>query len=241
MTTVKERPILFSGPMIRAILEGRKTHTRRIVKPQPPEGESITCEFYHPLRIDRKGIEYPGEMQFGAWSEGWDAKYPYGQPGDRLWVRENGWQRPNDISQRLMREGADTWAPYYYDADLSPADHEQFKLWRFKRRPSIHMPRWASRITLDIAGVRVERLQDISEADAIAEGVDQFKDGDVYYPPGNGDLCVQFPITAYRCLWEYINGPGSWDANPWVWVIEFKPINPAQGDAQQAKETETSK
>jgi len=122
----------------------------------------------------------------------------------------------------MMREGADTWARYYFDADgLDEYDHEQFKVWGFKRRPSIFMPRWASRITLEITGVRVERLNEISREDAKAEGL--------WPSPGNGlEMVNGGPYgnaqLAFRALWESINGPGSWDANPWVWVVEFRRV-----------------
>lgn len=193
---MKERPILFSAPMVRAILDGRKTQTRRVVK------HHSTC--------------VPGHQ---AWEM---TRCQYGQLGDRLWVRENGWERP-ERTPKMMREGADTWPKFAYDAEgWSEQDHADFKAWGFKRRPSIHMPKWASRITLEVVGVRVERLQDISEEDAKAEGVIE----------GTGDFIGCFSCgsalsgtTARECysrLWEIINGPGSWDANPWVWVIEFR-------------------
>ncbi len=150
----------------------------------------------------------------GKWNQ---RPLPYGLPGDRLWVRENGWERP-ERTAKMMREGADTWKPYYFDADgLSWQDLEDFKAWRFKRRPSIHMPRWASRITLEIIGVRAERLQDISEADALAEGITLHPDH--HNKPRDN---IYGPVQTYRDLWESINGPGSWEANPWVWVVEFK-------------------
>lgn len=203
---MKERPILFGAPMVRAILEGRKTQTRRIAKPRR-----------HPSLLD------------GSWSDGYVRdpgnrewlmiECPYGQPGDRLWVRENGWERP-ERTPRMMREGADTWAPYYYDADrLTQQDREDFKAWGFKRRPSIHMPRWASRILLEVVAVRVERMQDISEADAEAEGIDYLR----HHPDADETLSAK---QLFECLWCGINGPASWDANPWVWCISFRRINP---------------
>ena len=112
----------------------------------------------------------------------------------------------------MMREGADTWLPYYFDADgLSEQDSADFKVWEFKRRPSIHMPRWASRILLEVVSVRVERLQDISRGDAMAEGCP-------FPNMAQGDD----PRQWYAELWEQINGPGEWTANPWVWVVEFR-------------------
>ncbi|MBU9579574.1 hypothetical protein KTE26_14160 [Ralstonia mannitolilytica] len=189
----KERPILFSGAMVRAILDGRKTQTRRVAKLTfwPRESDVLLC--------------------------------PFGRPGDRLWVRENGWERP-ERTPKMMRDGADTWAPYYFDADgYSEQDKADFKAWGFKRRPSIHMPRTASRITLEITAVRVERLNDCSEEDARAEGI---TDGGCTQC-GNPEPCgCQNPShdarESYVHLWEQINGAGSWHANPWVWVVEFK-------------------
>lgn len=193
----KERPILFSGEMVRAILDGRKTQTRRIVKPQPPSHvREIRVGMFEPVVI-RKGMEEPGTPVFGFADEerGWKCKY--GKPGDRLWVRETWFcitGEPGPISCN-------------YKADFG--EHRFAGFWK----PSIHMPRWASRITLEITGVRVERLNDISEEDAIAEGCQ----------------CSGVPSSltnrgAYAKLWESINGKGSWSLNPWVWVVEFKRV-----------------
>lgn len=189
-----ERPILFSGPMVRAILDGRKTQTRRIVKPQP-HGDCAAIEvgLYHPVVIDRHGDEQPGAEIFGAYSlDGeWGVKCPYGMPADRVWVRE-------------------TWIPsdmggFHYRA----TDEVLPCIWR----PSIHMPRKASRLTLEITAVRVERLQDISEADARAEGLALA--GAIL--PGRAAGC-------FSRLWDGINGKRApWSSNPWVWVIDFTP------------------
>lgn len=217
---MKERPILFSAPMIRAILDGRKTITRRVVKPQPrftdPQHQSVD-----PPNDGNEWTWWAGNVTQGIYHE---ARCPYGKPGDRLWVRESGWERPHRTF-KMLRDGADTWERYYYDADgyKNEGDKEQFKQWGFKRRPSIHMPRWASRIDLEITGIRVERLQDISEADAAAEGVTR-EDSDVgriYWHDSRSDWSKD-PRHAYEQLWQSINGPQSWEANPWVWVIEFK-------------------
>jgi hypothetical protein len=192
---MKERPILFSAPMVRALLDGSKTQTRRVVNHR------------HLAQID---------LQRGGCTANWSKPMPYGQPGDRLWVRENGWERP-ERTPKMMREGADTWEPYYFDADgLTDQDSEDFKAWGFKRRPSIHMPRTASRINLEITRVRVERLQDISERDAMAEGVKN----SLHLPGG------RFARENFEHLWWSINGEGSWEANPWVWVVEFKRVTP---------------
>lgn len=205
------RPILFSGPMVRALLDGTKTQTRRAVKIQPNASLVSAAEII--------------DASVWCWLSGYDGsiagkilghgRCPYGHPGDRLWVRETGWERPSR-SARDMREGADTWEPYYYDADgLSENDVADFRQWGFKRRPSIHMPRWASRITLEITGIRVERLQSISEDDVIEEGI-----------TGNAYMTQAARINAYRELWERINGAESWAANPWVWIISFKRTEP---------------
>jgi hypothetical protein len=182
--------------MVRALLAGRKTQTRRIVKPQP-----ITL-----------GDAYSrSHSDDGAWlGEGCGngrIPCPYGQPGDRLWVREAWCKFPED-----SRDG--NGAQTYYRADPSNTTAEASRVMNrngVKWRPSIHMPRSLSRITLEITDVRVERLQDISEADAEAEG---FELGS---PP-----CIYNPTGWYRSLWEEINGAGSWGANPWVWAVSFK-------------------
>jgi len=223
---MKERPILFSAPMVRALLAGTKTQTRRVLKVQPVD--------VLPMEGDKAGIQWVGLMERDP-AKGLIFHCRLGQPGDRLWVRENGWERP-ERSPRDMREGADTWPPYEYDAaPVSTLSVEDLKAWKWKRRPSIHMPRWASRITLEVVAVRVERLQDISEADAQAEGVErigaQFADfqnsGPNFYTVDlGGGFSFNQPTAkeCYAALWDQINGPGSWEANPWVWVVESKRI-----------------
>lgn len=210
---MKERGILFNAPMVRATREGRKTQTRLVVK--LPHENSLGC--WEPTTIGgpdggrcRNGDTIP--LQGAIWHTrtGDMLACQYGQPGDRLWGRESGWERP-ERTLKMMRDGADMWEPYYFDADgYTDLEHDQFKEWGFKRRPSIHMPRWASRILLEIVSVRVERLNDISEADARAEGV-----------PAHDTA-----RAAYANLWNDINGAGSWDANPWVWVIDFELVKP---------------
>lgn len=202
---MKERPILFSATMVRAILAGTKTQTRRVVKSK------------HVPWLDLPWLEN-SVFNFldGKWNQ---RQLPYGQPGDRLWVRESfrlvrtvlggadGCKIPPskflDSTRRFEADGAVS----YPDARMRVFG---------KLRPGIHMPRWASRITLEVTGVRVERLQGISEADARAEG----------YPGGPDDLgAIERPLLWYRELWESINGHGSWDENPWVWVVEFKRVD----------------
>ena len=207
---MKEKPILFSEPMVRAILDGRKTQTRRVVKGNPvnlirfigsddlPTGEFGLCQNYE--NVIEKHI-----------------KSPYGNPRDRIWVRE-GFSGPYYQSKTPPREWSDC-DPIWYWADGNPENGD----WT-KPKPSIHMPRWASRIDLEITGVRVERLQDVSKQDSFSEGIQSLSDGD-YYEFGIRGLCsAQHPIRAYQLLWESINGSGSWDKNPWIWVIEFKRV-----------------
>lgn len=210
--SVRTRPVLFSGPMVRAILDGRKTQTRRAVKPQPPaDAEKVGANSY-------EGPEGPAWFWWKGEGEGlkfWppttrdgvkSIHCPYGQAGDRLWVRETwqsvspgplrdwpgiGDQRPRKVSH-LNRSCVTI---YRADGEM-PGDER----WQ----PSIHMPREASRLLLDVVNVRVERLHDISEADAIAEGCDS--------------------ADGFRELWRSINGDGAWDANPWVWVVVFRQV-----------------
>jgi hypothetical protein len=229
---MKERPILFNGSMVRALLDGSKTQTRRVVKPQPADI-----------------IAQPGEGKAPAWAivnrppstgvcvnvhgnEDW-LRSPYGQPGDRLWVRET-WQGPlfgNDDMQAYQDDPESFNQPRYcqYAADGGPApefmtmDDELVCRWR----PSIHVPRWASRILLEIVSVRVERLQDISEADARAEGITDGGCVNCGEPePCGCPNASPDARDAYVRLWESINGAGSWDTNPWVWVVEFKRVAP---------------
>lgn len=224
---MRERPILFSAPMVRAILHGRKTQTRRVVKPQPAHWRYLqpmwgTSPPPNPVEFGERwlwrevGPDYPDDARD-------DRRCPYGVPGDRLWVRETwalvprtAYARSEGVQQVLRPDDS-------HDAAVFAADWERSKPGRW--RPSIHMPRWASRITLEITGVRVERLQDISEADARAEGCPLTHDGKPYDPPPpDVDSWQGYGRASFCLLWSKINGPGSWDANPWVWVVEFKRV-----------------
>ena len=191
-----ERPILFSAPMVRAILAGTKTQTRRIAKPQPEPGE---------IGSFGRGIPF---------IRGRDKTYrcPYGQPGDRLWVREAFDFLPSGGPDQPTACEIVYWANGAIEPRIAPPDYNPMVYAHEKIRPSIHMPRWASRITLEITGVRVERLQDISKDDAKAEGVDAL-------PMETRRATAK---ADFHALWESINGAGSWDANPWVWVLEFR-------------------
>lgn len=202
---MKERPILFSAPMVRAILAGQKTQTRRIVKPTSGP---------HSIRLV---IATPDSLAAFVRHH-----CPYGQPGDRLWVKET-WAAPlpcNNLKPTDIEDGT----PLYFRAD-DPKNWERQPDRGIigKWRPSIFMRRWMSRITLEITCVRVERLQDISEADALAEGMDVFEDG-AGFTVRPGGTWQRNPEDAFRNLWEQINSPGSWAANPWVWVIKFRRV-----------------
>jgi hypothetical protein len=229
---MKERPILFFPPMVRAILDGSKTQTRRVVNPQPIRDESLSDSWiWHGGKaLERAGygagyVHTRMEPLIFAMLK----SCPYGQPGDRLWVREN-FSGPHCMGNASPSKWAHSSRIWYW-ADGNPTEGD----WT-SPKPSIHMPRWASRIDLEITGVRVERLQDCSEADAIAEGIhsEPYVWRDCEYPlpdiayRATQDATRRFssPRDAYRDLWESINGPGTWDANPWVWVIEFRRIKP---------------
>lgn len=210
---MKERPILFSAPMVRALLAGTKTQTRRAMKPQPTEfvgGPGVTLQDGSPaplVPLDDSVEPYGREIVC-----------PYGQPGDRLWVRESFAHMYSGNAQPDKRAPEDV----AYMADNLTPDPYVYGSWK----PSIHMPRWASRITLEITSVRVERLQEISIEDAKAEGAWGPDDSIVqkvadYF---GTDIFSANPRKAFQMLWESINGPDSWAANPWVWAIEFRRV-----------------
>lgn len=249
MTEPKYKPIIFSAPMVMAILEGRKTQTRRIVKVQPPGEGYVLAQCVSTTGPRRNEGRYRWVKRNGHelidCSQTYCSK-PYAV-GDRLWVRESwrigAWDENNgkfaidycdgprkewidvpestedylgegvfehywmQCSDELSKKGIlpDSDGQYHWEHGKSP----------LRWRPSIHMPRWASRITLEVTGVRVERLQDISGPDCWAEGIECAGwDSEKY---GSVTHC-------YRDLWESINGPGSWEKNPWVWVVEFKRV-----------------
>lgn len=245
MKTIKERPILLSAPMVRAILEGRKTQTRRVIRKQ----FSADAEPAEVAATSPEGGQISGHS--GLW---WDdaaaciddaIRCPYGKPGDLLWVRET-WgdvnlegapgiaYRADDDVRDLMAEPSfhDEHGAFNYDDErIKPY---AFAVWSSdliggvegRWRQSIHMPRWAARILLEVIAVRVERLHDISEADARAEGARECD------PASGREVLLAGPsqrgsfVLHYRDIWEQINGPGSWDANPWVWVIKFRRVEP---------------
>ena len=217
---MKERPILFTGSMVRALLDGSKTQTRRIMKNPPTPSEHFPW-------LGVKSLRGPGHFVYPNALRQILSECPYGQIGDRLWVREK--------FQPLYAEGYefrsvdwDTGKGYAISYPATDGIHEYIDPddnITSACKPSIHMPRWASRILLEIVSVRVERLQDISEADSLAEGV-------LPEPCDHSRRsCEEIGCygdtakAAYRGLWEQINGPSSWEANPWVWVVGFRRID----------------
>lgn len=270
MNEVKSKPILFSAPMVRAILAGEKTQTRRVVKPAfgvkhpilnlAEHGE--TNGKYSGKHNDPASWGYPfaeDGADIPLMGYGWENLLcPYGQVGDQLWVRETHsivrysldyetgneasfekWDSdlygpPEDALKRDPRGGHCALVCYAADGeDKNPTElyshtginGKVLVKQEIDWKPSIFMPRWASRITLGITGIRVERLQDISHDDAIAEGIKRAQVGKlVTFEVPDTDIEKLHPVVAYEQLWESINGKGSWDVNPWVWVIEFKRI-----------------
>lgn len=209
---MRERPILFSGPMVRAILAGNKTQTRRVAKPVRHPGWG---NLYDPGVLAR-------EPQHTI-----DLACPYGAPGNRLWVRET-WSQPTTLDP----------GPTFYRADYPACVPPEFTnvppVEAITWKPSIHMPRSACRLVLEVTGVRVERLQAISEAEAVAEGIPEESEP-CERCGGCGWLCIggepqqcdapgcgDGAVDGYRALWEQLNGAESWAANPWVWVVEFR-------------------
>lgn len=221
----RERPILFSAPMVRAILAGRKTQTRRIVKPQPDaEAIDVFCWLAGHLRNAPNGCAEDGLYVRKKTGLHFATHSLYGVPGDRLWVRER-WAPLSDAHPEVAKNpGADALASRgFFAADA--ASEEEANSWVTRWRPSIHMPRSMSRITLEITGVRVERLQDISEADAKAEGVSNLSSFPHWDPTRN--IAITPHVHNFMKLWWDINGADSWAANPWVWVVEFKRLEAA--------------
>jgi hypothetical protein len=261
--------------MVRALLAGTKTQTRRICKNKIVSNGyafdkatgHISCYMDElPPSVDLMQAKHDGFT--GWWYDGWEQFCPYGQPGDRLWVREthmlesnygldneSNYPPPFKDGRPIRRESSPDWGEWWTQAHYAATDpkpelckaddDDRMAGWR----PSIHMPRWASRITLEITGVRVERLQEISDDDARAEGATSM---DIPKPWGsekgwsmdwsrigkpsrftaNGatlaasDICLSSPRHAFWNLIDKINGDGTWDANPWVWVVEFKRVAP---------------
>lgn len=232
--------MIFNGEMVRAILDGRKTQTRRIMKDQPSDGFhpthngydlDLNAHWYTPSVVDKNGYLHPAKKDvFGVADENEGRTCPFGAVGDRIWVRET-W---GVVSHAFSDDGLMIdWVPdrpataihempfgngyysgyaiYATDGDFTWGDDDGYEDGRWCWKPSIHMPRAASRILLEITDVRVERLRSMSQDDARAEGV----------------IAASGPMEAglaFRELWDSIYGEESWKANPWVWVIEFKRV-----------------
>lgn len=210
---MREKPILFSGPMVKAILEGRKTQTRRIVR-------DVVLPYHNGFILE--STDKKQKLNDAMFSNSIDATtasiYQYARPpyliGDQLWVRETWCTVPEHDNMRPshMPVNSPVWYRAQTDDDIS------------KWRPSIFMPRWASRITLEVTGVRVERLHDISERDAINEGMPS-KNQAMKMAADAGLDWYNTPTAWFKRLWDSINADRSpWESNPWVWVIEFKTI-----------------
>lgn len=218
-----DRPIIFSGPMVRALLDGRKFQTRRLLKlagraPEyiGPRGcqDDPTCWGWE--TPDGYFVTVEGDEKEHAlgWRNGWRDWAGAYAPGDRLWVRE-AWRAGRGYDGASIRDMA-RFSRIWFEAD--DANDNADAIGR-RLRPSIHMPRWASRITLTVTDVRVQRLQDISEADAVAEGIK----GHGGRFSGYGKAADQWmgPIDSFASLWISLNGTQSWDANPWVVALTF--------------------
>lgn len=218
---VKERPILFSGPMVRALLDGRKTQTRRVVKPMPKWAERFPiCD--------------PDNMAAGHQIWWWDGEFdrvgvsqdcPYGKPGDRLWVKET-WRpttslHPWDLDVTYRADGA---LRTIKDGEFGDRDWTMPKAAATGNVSPLFMPRWALRLVLEITDVRVERLLDCSDADARAEGLQ-------WVTPGMWSVDRTLPIIGddprrvYFELWDHINGAGAAEVNPWVWAVSFRVLD----------------
>jgi len=221
---MRERPIIFSAPMVRAILEGRKTQTRRVAKPQPSFEETrpwIAAGRWQwpPMVCAFSGFKHEAAPQ--ELLEAMATLSPFGAVGDRLWVRECFSYREHDL-----QAFSDLEPLIWYWADGAITGQWDFT----KPKPSIHMPRWASRITLEITDVRVERVQEITHRDALAEGVEY----DVSKEDGA-------PVPRFAALWQTLNGPRGygWGSNPWVWVLSFRVVDAVLPDAQGERPTQS--
>ncbi|MGP1216209.1 MULTISPECIES: morphogenetic protein [Serratia] len=209
---MKERPVIFNGEMVRAIIDGRKTQTRRAISDRHRHLIDVASQVGECYPLE-SGIDHANSQSY------YREHCPFGRVGDRLWVRE-AYQGPLFNFDQMETYLEDTskferpeFCEYRADGGKTPEYYDADDNLRFGWKPSIHMPRWASRITLEITAVRVERLNDISDGDAISEGcsISDMKSCD----------CV---ADVFARLWSSIYGAESWRANPWVWVIEFRRV-----------------
>jgi hypothetical protein len=219
---VRERGILFSGPMVRAILDGRKTQTRRVMKPQPEPREGAPGKHWWSCNAVRSMVSVEDELNNSAH---WDGMAKSLSPfdADRLWVKETFRVKPcgMDLADgRYHTEGLQ--AVYECDQsfgkplDATPALMDKYRDGPDRLRPSIFMPRWASRLALEVVAVRAERLNSMTQEDAVDEGCEG-------HHGKNGGMFVN-PLEAYAALWDSLNAKRgfSWESNPWVWVVEFR-------------------
>lgn len=226
---MKERPILFSGPMVRALLDDSKTQTRRVLKQAVGPSLSVDCDDRGVAELSWLHGDGPGHEVHDRIQR---VPCPYGEPGDRLWVRESFWgcDAPGYGDQPCVVYDDEWHGKEYRPAEIRPWAR------KFGRIPSIHMPRDCSRITLEVTGVRVERLQSMSIGDLCAEGIgDLLEDPDSvvghafdraeHFKIGGAPMRHEPEIYGYAALWNSLNGAGSWDANPWVWVVEFRRLS----------------
>ncbi|WP_262033994.1 ASCH domain-containing protein [Serratia liquefaciens] len=224
---MKERPVIFNGEMVRAILDGRKTQTRRAISDRHLHLIDVASQVGECYPLE-SGIDHANSQSY------YREHCPFGQVGDRLWVRE-AYQGPLFNFDQMETYLEDTskferpeFCEYRADGGRTPEYYDADDNLRHGWKPSIHMPRWASRILLEITAVRVERLNDISEADAINEGIDA---DSLAESQDNYDCIADHNMTGrptakghFSDLWQSIYGEESWAANPWVWVIEFKRV-----------------
>lgn len=219
---MKERPIIFSAEMVKAILDGRKTQTRRVIKP----------DIYNDFDLERDGsLEVMAIENNNGDSVPIVDFCPYGKPGDQLWVRETCRLFPTGGIVNSVKNPYQQTIMYKAGNGIKTVTNPPVgnKIGFHRWTPSIHMPRWASRIQLEVTGVRVQRVQDISEEDAIAEGITPIAPGyeDIMWSQfvtENKIATTREPIEAFEILWDSINAKRGhiWASNPWVWVIEFE-------------------
>lgn len=218
--SIKSRPILFNSEMVRAILAGRKTQTRRVIKPQPPG--YLTSRGKPEEMYPNSGIWgfYAGNENARACRSEDTLCCPYGAAGGLLWVRETwGVNKDYDnLSPTMVWVATNGDTKSCVDYKATPRNED----WTGKWRQSIHMPRWASRINLGIKNIRIERIQDITEEDAWQEGIQDRMGKET---PLKGEL-LPVSVHAFASLWEKINNTRGygWKTNPWVWVVEFKRV-----------------